>query len=362
MRTVTKCPNKRDQSRLARATKRAAKREVDQRRDPHQRKPAGETGGSLDPVGYQLLVVAAVQMWINKLAAVFRSAQELCLREIQKAADELAHVLKDLDANALLIPARLVTGDLHRRLVPAVVIAEIVLGAALWPLVEDLPLPLALLAAAAIATVTCMLAILAGLCLGACIFDDRDGPHELSPRQRALAVAGACVFGALVVISAVVLAVARGSWLLWLPLALVVAAVEITFGVARYEARHPREREALRRDCAKVIKEGRAQCVALRHSRETALGAGRAAVDHGKRILREGEVAFDDHWRTIHWKSKEPVPAVPQAQLPSDQELVERLLTPITPELKRVIDVFADGTAPASQRPSIPPQPQQLTA
>lgn len=351
-------PSERHASRLRRATKRAAKREVDQRGDPHLRRNASSTVVSERPAGYQLLVVAAVNLWINKLATIFRGAQESSIREIQKAGDAFVQIVQDMDANAKLIPERLMTGGLHRWLLPAVAIAEGVQAAALWRVVQSLPLPLALLAAIAIATVTCFLAILVGVCVGMLVCDERDGPHELSPRHRRLAGAGAAVFGALVVVAAIVLAFVRGSVFLWLPLALVVAAIEVTFGVARYEARHHHERESLRKTKKKILKEGRGGCVALFQTREAAIGAGRAAVDQGKRVLRDGEVAFDNHWNTVHWKSPEVIPAVPQVQLPADAELMERLVVPLTPALKNVIDLFADGLAPTTQ--PLPPTRARL--
>ena len=321
-------PSKRDASRLRRATKRAAKREVDQRGDPHQRRNITTVTRAEEPVGYQLLVLVAVNLWLNKIAAAFRPAQELSIREIQKAGDALYQVLQDIDANAKLIPDRLVTGDLHRWLVPAVVIAEFVQAAALWPVVQGLPLPLALLAAIAIATVTCLLAILTGLCVGMLACDERDGPHELSPRHRRLAGIGATVFGALVITAAIALAVARGNVLLWLPLALVVAVVEMTYGITRYEARHHRERELLRKakKNGSQAGPGRMRC-AVSDARDD---DGRRSIGSGSGQAHpaRGEVAFDGHWTTVHWKSPELVPSIPQVQLPGDAELAERLLVP----------------------------------
>jgi hypothetical protein len=339
-------PSRRDASRLRRATKRSAKREVEQRGAPHFRVSVDRSTATSGPVAYQLVVLAAVQMWINRLAAILRPAQEHSLREIQKAGDELRNILEDLEANAKLIPGRLITGDLHHWLLPAVAIAELVQAAALWPVVNSLPLPIALLAAIAIATVSCLLAILTGVCIGMLACDERDGPHELSPRHRRLAVVAAVVFGVLVGVAAVVLALARGNILLWLPLGLVVAAIEVTYGVARYENRHHRERQSLRKAETKVLQRGRRDCVVLFRVRDSAIGAGRQAVDVGRHILRDGEAAFDDHWRTVNWKAAAPVPSVPQVELPGDDHLGQRLLVPIPPELKRLIDLFSNGLAP----------------
>jgi hypothetical protein len=319
----------------------AARREGSASENHHvRRKPDGST--TFESVAYQTRVEQRVPQWVKRVAAVLRPIQEVWIRSIQEAADRLRQLKLALDENAKHIPERLVLGDLYRRLTVPVVLAEAVQVGGLWPIVDHLVLPLALLSAVAITVVSAIGAVLAGVCLAALMFNEPDTSNELSPRQRSLALLGAVGFSALVLLVSTAMAVSQDHFLLWYSISLVVVGIEGLWGASLYESRFHRERDALQNARADALKDGRMACVALNASRDAAMAAGHRAVDRGDRVLRRAQVSFEracgrrQRWR----KTPYVVPSPPTSRLPGETELEQRLLVTIDRDMTDVIALF----------------------
>lgn len=346
IRRTKKAPGMLEYFILLLGTSLAARREGSASENHHvRRKPDGST--AFEAVAYQTRVEERVPQWVKSLAAVFRPIQEVWIRSIQEAADRLFQLKLALDENAKQLSERLVLGDLYRRLVVPVVLAEAVQVGGLWPLVDHLVLPLALLAAVAISIVSAIGAVLAGVCVAALVFDEPGTSNELSPRQRSLALLGAVGFSGLVLVVSTVLALSQEHFFLWSSISLVVAGIEGLWGASLYESRFHRERNALQEESADAIKDGRAACVALNASRDGAIATGHRAVDRGGRVLQRGRVCFERSYRRRHWREKPcVVPTAPSPRLPGDEELEERLLVPIDREMANVIALFNGSPMP----------------
>jgi hypothetical protein len=305
---------------------------------------------------YQELVVTFLWVWLSAIEAVARAAQELWLERARQAAEVARPLVRELEELAPHIPSRLVLGDLQHRLGPVVFVAELIQIAALYTLVSDLPLPLALIVAVAIVAVEATAAIVFGMAVGALVFDERRGPHELSPRQRSMWFGWAVMAGAAMVVIMVVLAVARGQVLIWLPLGVAVAVIAALWGAALYESRYHRRRASLERQLARIRKQGRAAFVAYVAVQETAMGDGRNAVSEARQVLREGDVAFERRWDRIHWREDTPAPRAAEVALPTDIELARRLLLPFPAPLAAElgVDIRPNGLVPPGEPPALP--------
>ena len=323
---------------LLRIVVRAAKLEAEQER-PYQR---GE------PAPHQRLVRDAVTGWIDDIAARAVPAQERCVQKARDTVDAARNVAVEILTLEPYSTERLTMGDLYGRLTIVVVLAEMVQIAALWGIVDDLPLPVAFVTAAAIALVEGMIGVLFGVAVAALVFDLRDSAHELNPWLRRMWLGTAIIAGLFTIVIAVVLAIARGNVFVWLPLALAVTLIAALWGAAGYESRYHRRAAGLRREHGRLIGRGRDHYVAFRATQETAMGASRGAIAAGRGVLRKGEVAFEQRWKRVHWRDGTPPPAIPVLTFPDDRELERRLLIAFPADL-----AFELGVAAPS--PSNPP-------
>lgn len=337
-RKITKAPGRLECWILLARTGLGARREA-RAQEPYKRRE-GSGAFAIGTVPYQDLVQQRVVQWVDSLASAFRPAQEVWMRGIQEAFDYLGLLNADLLEIREFVQPRLALGDLYRKLVVPVGIAEGVQIAGVWQLVEDLFLPLALLAAVGISLVSAIAAILVGVFIGALVFDEPSTPNELSPRQRSLALVGALCLGALVVVLAVVLALSQDRFWMWFSIALVVACIEAAWGASLYESRFHRALEHLQKQRATTFAKGRIGCAGLSAARDGAMAAGRHAVGRGDRVLQHGSVVFERAYRRRNWRTPRVVPAVPVPALLDDGGLQVRLLVPINDDMARIIALF----------------------
>jgi hypothetical protein len=310
-------------NKLLRLVVRAAKLEAEQEQ-PYQR---GE------PAPHQRLVRDAVTGWIDDIAAQAIPAQEAWIQTVRDRADAARKVAVEVVTLQRYTTERLTMGDLYSRLPIIVVLAELVQIAALWELVDHLPLPFAFITAAAIAVVEGGIAVVFGIAVAALVFDVRGSAHEINPWLRRLWLAAAIITGIITLVIAVGLAIMRGLVFVWLPLALAVALIAALWGAALYESRYHRKAESLGRRHGKLISRARGGYVAFRATQEGAMGAGRAAIATGRGVLRKGDVAFEQRWKRVHWSDGTPPPMIPVLTFPGDVELEQRLLIPFPLDL-----------------------------
>lgn len=306
----------------------AAREDADAQNTGQARTPDGTIVTSEVPFRQRIRAFAGA--WLADIAKWCRPRMEVNYSELAR----LVPVLQRRHAELIDARRRVPEHTRHAAFdaLWIVVLAEVVAVASLYELVEDLPLPVALLACVAIGGIEAVLGITFGMATAALALSGHHPTFRLAPRERSWWTAMAAGCAVVLVPLVVLLGAMRGegpiTGLLWIVIGLAICALLAAYGAAHYESRPARKAREREHAYQKAADLAHALMRDNEASAEQAVANGVRAVAQCYALNDDASSAFVEEWNADRSDAPSPPPVLQALTLPSDEDVRRMMVVP----------------------------------